>query len=113
VIFVAFFVRRPAVAALLLVITVLSDLLARPLLPVPDLPDVNVVFISVSAFTAGGTSGDVARIITYLASSNNRMTGISGDAEPGRVVITDSDRRLPPGEAGAVNTASAVFVLVR
>lgn len=74
--FIAWFVRRPVATLLLLLSAVLSGLMALPLLPVSDLPDVDLPVISVSASNAGGSPEVMAR--TVAAPLERHLGNIAG-----------------------------------
>lgn len=74
--FIAWFVRRPVATLLLLLSAVLSGLIALPLLPVSDLPDVDLPVISVSASNAGGSPEVMAR--TVAAPLERHLGNIAG-----------------------------------
>ncbi|MFE8874106.1 efflux RND transporter permease subunit [Acetobacter persici] len=97
--FIAWFVRRPVATLLLLLSAVLSGLMALPLLPVSDLPDVDLPVISVSASNAGGSPevmartvaaplerhlGNIAGVTQMMSSSTRGQTSISLGFELGR-----------------------------
>ncbi|MBE7729803.1 efflux RND transporter permease subunit [Komagataeibacter sp. FXV3] len=97
--FIAWFVRRPVATLLLLLSAVLSGLMALPLLPVSDLPDVDLPVISISASNAGGSPevmartvaaplerhlGNIAGVTQMMSSSTRGQTSISLGFELGR-----------------------------